>query len=113
MSNAELKEFMYALKMELKAEIMAQASITDLVVVPKINEIMKKQDKTNGTVVDHEKRINERDWVCAAIQTKKVEETKAKDKREKVKFITQIIISAFAAALMLQYGILEFLKLVR
>ena len=107
MSNAELKEFMYAFKMEIKAELKAQATMIDKVVVPKIDELNEHQKEANHKVAQHEKRLNEKEWFCSAVQLAKEKSSK----REKVKYITQIIISAFAAALMLQYGILEFLKL--
>jgi len=109
MTNTELKEFLLLMKSELKAQIEAQNTMIDKLVLPKIEELITKVDKTNGRVTELVKKEIKRDSFCNYVQEGKVKS----DKREKVKMVTQIIISAFAAALMLQFGILEFLKLVK
>jgi hypothetical protein len=109
MTNAELYEFLFAMKSELKAEIKAQNTIIDEVIKPTMLETLSRVKETNGRVTDLEKNEIRRALFC-----EKIQEGKAKsDKREKVKVITQIIISAFAAALMVQYGVLEILKVVK
>ena len=109
MTNYELKEFLLSLKAELKAEIKAQNTMIDKVITPKIDELISRVKETNGRVTDLEKNEIKRNMFCSAIQEEKAKSSK----RDKIKMITQIVISAFAAALMVQYGVLEILKIVK
>ena len=131
MTNIELKEFMHSFKSEIKAELSAQTTIIDKMIMPKINEIAALQKEANGKVADHEKRISERDWFCLAAQDVKkkaseeeierkkievavlVEEKKRLVKKERVMFVVQTILAACVAAIILHYGVLEFLKLIK
>ena len=109
MTNSELYEFLFAMKSELKAEIKAQNTIIDQVIKPTIVETLSRVKETNGRVTTLEKNEIKRELYCAAVQDGKAKS----EKREKVKVVTHIVISAFAAALMVQYGVLEILKIVK
>ena len=58
MTNIELKEFMYSLKSEIKAEIKTQTTIIDEVISPKMKEMAELQKEANGRVGKLEDRIN-------------------------------------------------------
>lgn len=78
MTNAELKNFMTNLQSGLRAEIKAQADVTDKVVIVKLDELIEHVKETNGRVRKNEQDINdlqmqvaEGDNRCAFIQDEK------------------------------------------
>lgn len=78
MTNTEFKNFLLNLQSGLRAEIKAQADVTDKVVIVKLNELIEHVKETNGRVRESEKNITdlqmqvaEGDNKCLFIQDEK------------------------------------------
>lgn len=95
MNNTELKEFLDAFAMRVSAELQAQQVIIDKVVIPKIDEIIKHAKDTNGRVGELEKKDLIR---CEH------------EKNRYGRYAMLLFFAAIGASLILNYGLLEFLK---
>jgi len=68
MENDELYNFLHEFKTEVKAELMAHATILDEVIRPDIKDIKDHLARQNGRIAKAEDAIRERNIVCSAIQ---------------------------------------------
>jgi hypothetical protein len=109
MSNTEIKEFLQAFKAEMKAEMKVQNTMIDEVIRPKLDEVIQLQKSTNGRVSVLELKEHDRNLYCSRIQDEKLKEIKM----YKWRFIGTVRAAAAGASLIMNYGILELLKLVK
>lgn len=63
MEQIEIRTFLETMKSELKAELKAQNTVIDLVIIPKLNESIAHGEKTNGRVTHLEKIVNPLEWI--------------------------------------------------
>ncbi len=72
-------------------------------------QIIKRQDIANHRTTKLEIKVNERDLFCGKVQVIKEE----RDKHKKWRVVIMTVVSAVLASLILNFGILEFFKLVK
>ena len=101
MTNVELKEFLTAFDSKISAKLQAQETITDEVIRPRLDNLIKHVKETNGRVTDLEKQ----EIIRATLE-------KNCEKYKFWKISAEVIVASIGAACILQFGILEFLKLI-